>query len=44
MFHKPRRGRRLNVKEYGMDENGNDVVGVQHAARTSKREKEITEW
>ena len=29
MFHKPRRVRRLNVNEYGIDDNGDDVVGMQ---------------
>ena len=44
MFHKPRRGRRLIVNEYGMDDNGDDVVGVQHARQASEKEKDkITE-
>ena len=37
--HKPRRGRRLNLNENGNDDNGGEVVGVQHARRASEKEK-----
>ena len=41
MFHKSRRGRGLNVNEYGMDDNGDDVVGNRHARRAIEKEKEM---
>ena len=37
--HKLRRGRRLNLNENGNDDNGGEVVGVQHARRASEEEK-----
>ena len=37
--HKPRRERRLNLNENGNDDNGGEVVGVQHARRASENEK-----
>ena len=37
--HKPRRGRRLNLNENGNDDDGGEVVGVQHARRASEEEK-----
>ena len=37
--HKPRRGRRLNLNENGNDDNEGEVVGIQHARRTSEEEK-----
>ena len=41
MFHKPRRERTLNINMYAMDDNGDDVVGVHHARRSSEEEKEL---
>ena len=37
--HKPRRGRRLNLNENGNNDDGGEVVGVQHARRASEEEK-----
>ena len=37
--HKPRRGRRLNLNENGNDDNGGELVGIQHARRVSEEEK-----
>ena len=37
--HKPRKGRRLNLNENGNDDNGGEVMGVQHARRASEKEK-----
>ena len=37
--HKPRRGRRLNLNENGIDDDGGEVVGIQHARRASEEGK-----
>ena len=37
--HKPRRGRRLNLNENGNDDDGGEVVGIQHARRANEEEK-----
>ena len=38
--HKPRWGRRLNLNENGNDDDdGGEVVGIQHARWTSEKEK-----
>ena len=39
MEHKPRRGRRQNLNENGNDDDGGEVVGVQHARKASEEEK-----
>ena len=41
MFHKPKRGKSLNVNEYEMDDSDDDVVGIQHARQASEQEKEM---
>ena len=43
MFHKPKRGSRLNVSGYGKDDNGDNVVGVQPARWASEKETDETE-
>ena len=36
---KPRRGRRLNLNENGLDYDGGEVVGVQHARWASEEDE-----
>ena len=37
--HKAKRGSRLNLNENGYDDDGGEVMGVQHARRASEEEK-----
>ena len=37
--HKPRWGRRLNLNENGIYDDGSEVVGLQHARRASEQDK-----